>query len=111
MANCFAYVVTALDTHKPKPSPEAPEKTRQSFDVQICDCAIVGDSVSEVPTGSCRRHNCGGVVRAFSTLDELLKENPDFILKDASELPKIHQVGTKETGKLDLRIGILLKTA
>jgi HAD superfamily hydrolase (TIGR01509 family) len=89
LANCFAYVVTALDTHKPKPSPEALIRCVKALDVQICDCAIVGDSVSDVRAGKAAGALTVAVLSGLFTLDELSKENPDFILQDASKLPKI----------------------
>ena len=47
----FTHVVTALDTFKPKPSPEALIACVRALDVEICDCIIAGDSINDVRAG------------------------------------------------------------
>ena len=47
----FTHVVTALDTSKPKPSPEALIQCVEALDVEMCDCIIAGDSVNDVRAG------------------------------------------------------------
>lgn len=88
IAKYFTYVVTALDTHKPKPSPEALIKCVRALDVQICDCVIVGDSVSDVRAGKAAGARTVAVLSGLFSHEELAKENPDLILKDVTYLPK-----------------------
>lgn len=88
IAKYFTYVVTALDTHKPKPSPEALIKCVRALDVQICDCVIVGDSVSDVRAGKAAGARTVAVLSGLFFHEELAKENPDLILKDVTYLPK-----------------------
>jgi HAD superfamily hydrolase (TIGR01509 family) len=88
IAKYFTYVVTALDTHKPKPSPEALIKCVRALDVQICDCIIVGDSVSDVRAGKAAGARTVAVLSGLFSHEELAKENPDLILKDVTYLPK-----------------------
>jgi HAD superfamily hydrolase (TIGR01509 family) len=88
IAEYFTYVVTALDTHKPKPSPEALIKCVRALDVQICDCVIVGDSVSDVRAGKAAGARTVAVLSGLFFHEELAKENPDLILKDVTYLPK-----------------------
>jgi len=59
LAKYFSHIITALDTHKPKPSPEALIKTVKALDVNMCDCVIVGDSVIDVRTLLPRRTRSG----------------------------------------------------
>ena len=47
----FTQVVTALDTSKPKPSPEALIGCVKAMDLEMCDCIITGDSVNDVRAG------------------------------------------------------------
>ncbi len=47
----FTHVVTAMDTSKPKPSPEALIKCVEALDVEMCSCIIAGDSVNDVRAG------------------------------------------------------------
>ena len=89
LADYFSYIVTALDTRKPKPSPEALIKCVRALDVQICDCLIVGDSISDIRAGKAARAGTVAVLTGLFTRKELSKENPDFILDNVTELPNI----------------------
>jgi phosphoglycolate phosphatase len=84
----FSLVVTALDTFKPKPSPEAIISCVQALDVEICDCIIAGDSVNDVRAGKAAGARTVGVLSGLFRSEELVKENPDLILSDVTVLPK-----------------------
>jgi HAD superfamily hydrolase (TIGR01509 family) len=88
MAKYFSHVVTAMDTHKPKPSPEALIKAVQAIDVQIGDCLIVGDSVSDVRAGKAAGAATVAVLSGLFSREELALEKPDLILEDATRLPE-----------------------
>jgi HAD superfamily hydrolase (TIGR01509 family) len=88
IAKYFTYVVTALDTHKPKPSPEALIKCVRALDVQICDCVIVGDSVSDVRAGKAAGARTVAVLSGLFSQGELAREHPDLILEDVTQLPE-----------------------
>ncbi|MGZ3733026.1 MAG: HAD family hydrolase, partial [Parachlamydiaceae bacterium] len=83
----FTYVITALDTAKPKPSPEALIKCVKALDIDICDCVIAGDSVSDVRAGKAAGARTAAVLSGLFQCEELLKEGPDLILSDVTELP------------------------
>ncbi len=87
IAKHFTHIITALDTHKPKPSPEALIKTVKAIDLQICDCIIVGDSVNDIKAGKAAGAKTVAVLTGLFTRQELTKENPDLILKNATKLP------------------------
>ncbi len=87
IAQYFSHIVTAMDTHKPKPSPEALIKTVKAIDVHICDCIIVGDSISDIRAGKAAGAKTVAVLSGLFSRQELAKENPDLILKDATALP------------------------
>jgi HAD superfamily hydrolase (TIGR01509 family) len=87
LASYFSHVVTALDTHKPKPSPEALIQALKAMDVQICDCLIVGDSVADVKAGKSAGAKTVAVLSGLFSREELAKEQPDLILKDVTQLP------------------------
>jgi len=87
LASYFTHIITAQDTHKPKPSPEALIKTLKAIDVQICDCLIVGDSPSDIKAGKTAGAKTAAVLSGLYTRQELAKLNPDLILKDATQLP------------------------
>jgi HAD superfamily hydrolase (TIGR01509 family) len=88
IAKYFTYVVTALDTNKPKPSPESLIKCVKALDVQICDCVIVGDSISDIRAGKAAGSKTVAVLSGNFSRQELAKEKPDLIIKDVTELPK-----------------------
>lgn len=88
LAKYFAHVVTALDTHKPKPSPEALIKAVSAMDVRMCDCVIVGDSVVDVQAGKSAGAKTVAVLTGLYSRAELSEADPDLIIADISELPK-----------------------
>lgn len=87
IAQYFTHVVTALDTQKPKPSPEALIKCVRALDVQICDCIIVGDSVSDVRAGKAAGAKTVAVLSGLFSYEELALEHPDLVLTDVTQLP------------------------
>jgi len=87
IAKHFTHIVTALDTHKPKPSPEALIKTVKALDVQMCDCIIVGDSVNDIKAGKTAGAKTIAVLTGLFTRQELASEKPDLILENAIKLP------------------------
>lgn len=86
IAKYFTYILTAQDTHKPKPSPEALIKTVKALDVQMCDCVIVGDSVNDVRAGKAAGTKTVAVLSGLFTCEELAREKPDLIIEDATKL-------------------------
>jgi phosphoglycolate phosphatase len=87
IAEYFSCVVTALDTRKPKPSPEALMQCVKALDVQICDCIIVGDSINDVKAGKAAGAKTVAVLSGLFSREEFAKEHPDLIIKDAAALP------------------------
>jgi HAD superfamily hydrolase (TIGR01509 family) len=87
IAKHFTHVVTALDTHKPKPSPEALIKCVKAIDAQICDCIIAGDSISDIKAGKAAGAKTAAVLTGLFSQQELTKEHPDLILKNINKLP------------------------
>ena len=85
----FAHIVTALDTAKPKPSPEALIKAVAAMDVQMCECVIVGDSVIDVAAGKAAGAKTVAVLSGLYTREELSKAKPDFLVDDIAKLPEI----------------------
>jgi phosphoglycolate phosphatase len=57
------------------------------LDVQICDCVIVGDSVSDVRAGKAAGARTVTVLSGLFSHEELAKEHPDLILEDVTQLP------------------------
>jgi HAD superfamily hydrolase (TIGR01509 family) len=84
----FTHVVTALDTSKPKPSPEALVRCVEALDIKMLDCIIVGDSINDVKAGKAAGAKTVAVLSGLFKRDELAKEVPDLILPDLNALPK-----------------------
>ncbi len=89
LSQYFAHVLTALDTHRPKPSPEALIKAVAAMDVQMCDCLIVGDSVVDVEAGKAAGAKTVSVLTGLYSRNELEKANPNYILNNVSELANL----------------------
>jgi HAD superfamily hydrolase (TIGR01509 family) len=87
IAQYFTHVVTALDTPEPKPSPEALIKCVKALDVQICDCAMVGDSISDIKAGKAAGARTVAVLTGLFSHKELANEHPDLILTNVAVLP------------------------
>jgi pyrophosphatase PpaX len=87
VAKYFTYVVTALDTDKPKPSPEALIKCVKALNVKMRDCVIVGDSISDVRAGKAAGSKTVAVLSGIFSRQELAEEKPDLIIDDVTTLP------------------------
>ncbi|MCL2642431.1 MAG: HAD family hydrolase [Candidatus Bathyarchaeota archaeon] len=83
----FSSVMTGLDTLNPKPSPEAIFRCIEKFNVEIVDCLIAGDSVSDIRTGKAAGIKTVGLLSGLYSYEELVKEEPDLILFDLTKLP------------------------
>ena len=88
IAKYFTHIVTAMDTSKPKPSPEALIQCVETLDLEMCDCIIAGDSVNDVRAGKAAGARTVAVLSGLFGREELVKECPDLILPDVSVLPE-----------------------
>jgi len=88
IAKYFTHVVTALDTSKPKPSPEALIQCVEALDLEMYDCIIAGDSVNDVRAGKAAGAKTVAVLSGLYLCEELARECPDLILPDVSSLPQ-----------------------
>ncbi len=88
IAKYFTHVVTALDTSKPKPSPEALIQCVEALELEMCDCIIVGDSVNDVRAGKAAGARTVALLSGLFQREELIKECPDLILPDVNVLPE-----------------------
>jgi HAD superfamily hydrolase (TIGR01549 family) len=88
IAKYFSHIVTAMDTAKPKPSPEALIRCVEALDLEMCDCIIAGDSVNDVRAGKAAGAGTVAVLSGLYKRDELARECPDLILPDVTLLPE-----------------------
>jgi len=87
----FSSIMTAFDTSKPKPSPEAIFKCMEKFNMKTCDCLIAGDSVNDIKSGKAAGIKTVGLLSGLYRHDELAKEIPDLILPDLTKLIDVIQ--------------------
>jgi len=87
LAKYFQCVVTALNTRFPKPSPKALVDCAERLGVEAGECAIVGDSVTDVRAGKNAGAKTVAVLSGIFTKEELEREKPDLIIRDIRELP------------------------
>ncbi len=87
LAKYFQYVITALDTHDPKPSPEALIKCAEQLGIQTSECAVVGDSVTDIKAGKNAGAKTVAVLSGIFSREELEREKPDLILENINQLP------------------------
>ncbi len=88
IASHFVHVTTAADTLESKPSPEALIRTSKAIGIPVEECIMVGDSVSDVRAGKRAGTKTVAVLSGLFSYNELEKEGPELILKDATFLPK-----------------------
>ncbi|MEM3875028.1 MAG: HAD family hydrolase [Candidatus Bathyarchaeia archaeon] len=87
LAKYFQCVVTALNTPFPKPSPKALVECAKRLGVKVDECAIVGDSVTDVKAGKNAGAKTIAVLSGIFTKEELEGEKPDLIINNIGELP------------------------
>jgi len=87
LAKYFQCVFTALDMRFPKPSPKAILECVEKLGVKISECVVVGDSIMDIRAGKNAGAKTVAVLSGIFLREELVKEKPDLILKDISELP------------------------
>jgi HAD superfamily hydrolase (TIGR01509 family) len=88
IAKYFTHVVTALDTDKPKPSPEALIRCVEALDVDMQDCIMAGDSINDLRAGKAAGAKTIGLLSGLYSKEELKREKPDLILPDVNALPE-----------------------
>jgi len=86
LAKYFQYVITALDTHDPKPSPEALIKCAKQLGIEMCECVVVGDSVADIKAGKNAGAKTVAVLSGIFSREELEREKPDLILESVNKL-------------------------
>lgn len=84
----FTHVVTALDTPKPKPSPDGLLACVKAFDVEAHECIIAGDSISDIRAGKAAGARTVALLSGLFYREELVKECPDLILPNLNMLPE-----------------------
>jgi len=87
LAEYFQYIITALDTRDPKPSPEALIKCAKQLGIQMCECVVVGDSVADIKAGKTAGAKTVAVLSGIYSREELEREKPDLILESVNQLP------------------------
>lgn len=87
LAKYFQFVITALDSRLPKPSPEALIQCADRMGISIGDCVVVGDSIADVKAGKSAGAKTVAVLSGIFSRAELEKEKPDLILESVSMLP------------------------
>jgi HAD superfamily hydrolase (TIGR01509 family) len=87
LSKYFQYVVTALDTQDPKPSPEALIQCAKQLCIETCECVVVGDSVADIRAGKNAGAKTVAVLTGIFSLTELKAEKPDLIIESIEKLP------------------------
>jgi HAD superfamily hydrolase (TIGR01549 family) len=87
LADYFQCITTAVDTHDPKPSPEALIKCARELKVKLNECVTVGDSVVDIRAGKIAGTKTVAVLSGIFSRQELQEENPDLIVESVRDLP------------------------
>lgn len=87
LPGCFDFVMGAREGTPLKPSPEAPMAILDELSVKPSECALVGDTNTDIETG--KNFGAGlsvGVLWGFRKEDELRGAGADFITDRAEEI-------------------------
>ncbi|MCW4000641.1 MAG: HAD family hydrolase [Candidatus Bathyarchaeota archaeon] len=88
IAQYFSHIATALDTAKPKPSPEALIRCVETLSLDMQECLIAGDSVNDMRAGKAAGAKTVAVLTGLYNQEELARENPDLVLPNVCALPE-----------------------
>jgi HAD superfamily hydrolase (TIGR01509 family) len=88
IAQYFSHIATALDTEKPKPSPQALIRCVKTLNLDINECLIAGDSINDMRAGKAAGAKTVAVLSGLYRQEELARENPDLMLPDICALPE-----------------------
>jgi len=82
----FEIVITRDDVINSKPSPEGVYKIIKHFKFSTDNFCLVGDHPYDIKAGKEAKIHTIGVLSGISSKEELLKEKPDYILNDITEI-------------------------
>jgi len=85
--------IVGLEDAEPKPSPEGLFKLCARMKIDPKDCLFIGDNPKDIKTGKAAGTKTAAVLHGIGTLEDLKKEEPDYILNRFSDLISIARKG------------------
>lgn len=85
----FDLVIGQSDEIRRKPAPDGPLKAAQEFGVTPSECMYVGDTKTDMETGSAAKMHTVGVLWGFRDLQELENNGAEVIAEKPQDLLKI----------------------
>ncbi len=82
----FKAIITTLDVKRPKPAPDSLLEGAKRLGVPIEDCAIVGDSITDIRAGKAGGAKTIAVLSGIFDENVLKKEKPDLIVRDLTDI-------------------------
>jgi len=83
-------VIGAGNKFKRKPNPESLLYTLKKNNLNPDEAIFIGDSIVDIHTAKNANIKSVGVLWGLGTKDQLLGENPDYLIKNPSELLAIN---------------------
>jgi HAD superfamily hydrolase (TIGR01509 family) len=83
----FEVIMTGVDTASPKPSPETIFRCSKELGVNITNCMVVGDSITDIEAGKNAGTRTVAVFSGIFSREELQRSHPDLILTIVTDLP------------------------
>ena len=87
LSKYFEVIMTGDDTTSPKPSPETIFKCSKQLGVNITNCMVVGDSITDIEAGKNAGTRTVAVFSGIFSREELQRANPDLILPNVIFIP------------------------
>ena len=87
LSKYFEVIMTGVESASPKPSPETLFKCSRELAVDITNCMVVGDSITDIEAGKNAGTRTVAVFSGIFSREELQRTNPDLILPNVIVLP------------------------
>ena len=88
---CFDLVIGQSDRIRRKPAPDGPLKVAEEFGVQPSECMYIGDTKTDMETGTAAGMHTVGVLWGFRDREELESNGAEIVAEKPTDLFRIYE--------------------
>ena len=88
---CFDLVIGQSDRIRRKPSPDGPLKVAEEFGVQPSECMYIGDTKTDMETGTAAGMHTVGALWGFRDREELESNGAEIVAEKPTDLFRIYE--------------------
>ncbi len=89
VSDLVEVVISSGDAERRKPHPDPLILCRERMGLEAHACAYVGDTAIDMTAGRAAGMKTIGVLTGFDSREDLLRKNPDCIINNLSDLPRV----------------------